>query len=97
MRRRVSALAAILALGPALALAEPFAPVTHSFETRFGVAYTHNHDNRRSRMEPLYGARYTVTFNHQTDSGMRFGLSFGVSLDNMNTPAPWRDRTVARN
>lgn len=97
MRRRVSALVAVLALSPALALAEPFAPVTHSFETRFGVAYTRDDNTPRGRMEPFYGARYTVTFNHQTDNGMRFGLSMGVSLDNMNTPAPWRDRTLARN
>lgn len=98
MHRRVSALAAaLLALSPALAVAEPFVPVTHAFETRFGVAYTRDGDNRRGRMEPFYGARYTVTFNHQTDNGMRFGLSMGVSLDNMNTPAPWRNRTLTRN
>jgi len=66
-----------------------FRPVTHQIELRFGMSYSSGRG-----MEPGYGARYTMTLNHQFDSGWQVGVSLGVSLDNLNTPAPWRDRAI---
>lgn len=68
-----------------------FRPVTHRIELRFGMSY-----NSDRGMEPGYDARYTVTFNHQLDNGWQVGVSLGVSLDNLNSPSPWRDRGLAR-
>ena len=64
-----------------------FQPVTHEFDMRFGVVYSSD-----KGMEPAYGARYRVTFNHQMDNGWQFGLSLGASLDNMNRSAHWREQ-----
>ncbi|WP_333830279.1 hypothetical protein [Pararhodobacter sp.] len=68
-----------------------FQPVTHRVELRFGMSY-----NSETGLEPGYGARYTVTFNQQFDNGWQVGVSLGVSLDNLNTRAPWRDRGLGR-
>jgi len=68
-----------------------FRPVTHRIELRFGMSYSSDEGLR-----PGYGARYTMTLNHQLDNGWQVSASVGVSLDNLNTPAPWRDRAIAR-
>jgi len=71
---------------------DSFQPVVHEFDMRFGMAYSSDRG-----AEPVYGARYRVTFNHRLDNGFRVGLSVGISTDNMNTSARWRDRALARN
>lgn len=68
-----------------------FRPITHNVELRFGMSYSSERG-----LEPGYGARYTMTVNHQFDNGWQVGVSLGVSLDNLNTPSPWRDRGYAR-
>lgn len=68
-----------------------FRPITHQVELRFGMTYSSDRG-----MQPGYGARYTMTLNHQLDNGWQVGVSLGVSLDNLNSPAPWRDRSIAR-
>lgn len=109
--RLTAALAGLALLAPTLATAETvypgifrndafrnpvnqdatFRPITHQVELRFGMSY----DSDRG-MQPGYGARYTMTLNHQFDNGWQVGVSLGVSLDNLNTPAPWRDRHTGR-
>ncbi|MCC5968602.1 MAG: hypothetical protein JJU15_01475 [Pararhodobacter sp.] len=66
-------------------------PVTHQFDMRFGIVYSSDRG-----MEPGMGARYRVTFNHQFDNGWQLGVSMGVSVDNLNSPAPWRYGVNAR-
>jgi len=68
-----------------------FRPITHQVELRFGMTYSSERG-----MQPGYGARYTMTLHHQMDNGWQVGVSLGVSLDNLNTPAPWRDRGIGR-
>ncbi len=110
--RLVAALVGLALLAPAMAEAEmaypgifradsfrnpigqetTFRPITHQVELRFGMTYSSDRG-----MQPGYGARYTMTLNHQFDSGWQMGVSLGISLDNLHTPAPWRDRAIARN
>lgn len=70
---------------------EGFQPVVHEFDMRFGMAYSSD-----SGAEPVYGARYRVTFNHRLDNGWRVGVSVGVSMHNLNTSSRWRDRALPR-
>lgn len=69
-----------------------FQPVVHEFDMRFGMAYSSDRG-----AEPVYGARYRVTFNHRLDNGFRVGLSVGIATDNLNTLGRWRDRSLAHN
>lgn len=68
-------------------------PVEHRFEGRFGVAYIRDAGAASGRFEPLGGLRYTLTLNHQLDSGARLSFSFAVQGDHLPggglAPRPW--------
>ena len=78
---RTALLTAILPLalpGPALA------DVSHSIQGRFGVAYTQGPGAAGGQAEPLFEGRYTTTFDHQADNGMRFRFELGVMFGNLD-------------
>ncbi|MFN3955188.1 MAG: hypothetical protein ACK4LQ_12115 [Pararhodobacter sp.] len=68
-------------------------PVEHRFEGRFGVAYIRDAGATNGRFEPLAGLRYTLTLNHQLDSGARLSFSFAVQGEHLPgggfAPRPW--------
>ena len=74
-----------------LALDPP--PIEHRFEGRFGVAYIRDAGAPSGRLEPLAGLRYTLTLNHQLDSGARLSFSFAVEGEHFGPGArphrPW--------
>lgn len=68
-----------------LALSGPvLADVSHSIQGRFGVAYTQGPGATRGQAEPLFEGRYTTTFDHQADNGMRFRFELGVMFGNLD-------------
>jgi len=71
-----------LAVSAAPALAE--VTITHSIEGRFGVSYVSSGDGT-GRTRPLYEGRYTTTFAHQADNGLRFRFDLGVVIGNMDS------------
>lgn len=62
--------------------------VTHSFEARFGVGYQADQLNPRGRFQSLYQGRFTSSFAHTSDSGMRFQFDLGIEGGNMTSPWP---------
>lgn len=80
-----------MAVSASPALAEVM--VTHSVEGRFGVSYVSS-GNGAGRTQPLYEGRYTTTFAHQTDNGLRFRFDLGVIVGNIE--ADRSDRRAAR-
>lgn len=72
-----------------LLLASPVAAdVTHSIEARFGVAYRSGPAGAPGRLQELYEGRYTSTFTHQSDNGLRFRFDLGVAAGNFEPNYP---------
>jgi len=74
-------------LVPILLIALPvpaLADVSHAIEGRFGVAYSQGPGATRGQAEPLFEGRYTTTFDHQADNGMRFRFELGVMFGNLD-------------
>ncbi len=69
------------------------ADVTHSFDTRFGVAYVS--DGSQSQMRGLYSGRYTSTFSHEADSGYVFRFEIELEVGNFSPNAPGAHRIQA--
>ncbi|MEZ5750997.1 MAG: hypothetical protein R3D60_03170 [Paracoccaceae bacterium] len=80
----------LLALG--LASATPLAPaladVSHSYGGRFGVSYQRDPNAAPGTTSVLYEGRYTTTFSHQTDNGLRFRFQVDLSVGNLAPRRP---------
>jgi hypothetical protein len=63
------------------------AEVTHTVEGRFGVAYR-NDGTGAGQSGALYEGRYTASFAHRMDNGVRFRFDIGVVVTNFEGPAP---------
>ena len=73
----------VLPVLTATAIATPsMADVTHSIETRFGVAYVS--DGAQSRTRGVYSGRYTSTFSHEADNGYTFRFEIELEVGNFS-------------
>lgn len=75
---------------PFLVASPSFAEVTHSIETRFGVGYTSDPNQRHGQMQSLYSGRYTSAFSHQSDGGVLFRFELGIEVGNFEPRRPGR-------
>jgi len=73
----VSLLALLLASAPALA------DVSYSVGGRFGVAYREDPAHPGGQMMALYEGRYTTTYSHEADNGLRFRFDVSVVVGNL--------------
>lgn len=72
-----SLLALLLASAPALA------DVSYSVGGRFGVAYREDPAHPGGQMMALYEGRYTTTYSHEADNGLRFRFDVSVVVGNL--------------
>lgn len=76
-----------LVLASSLLLAAPaVAEVTHSMSARFGVGYRADQMNPHGSFQSLYEGRYTSSFTHQADNGIRFRFDFEIEVGNFDSP-----------
>jgi len=61
-----------------------FADVTHSIDARFGVSYRQDPSNPTGTARALYEGRYTTSFTHRSDGGLRFRFDLGIVVGNMD-------------
>ena len=80
---------AILTALVLLTAAPATADVTYSVEGRFGVAYSHDAATGQTQARPMYEGRYTTTFSHQADNGVRFRFDLGIVVGNLDSVVPY--------
>lgn len=88
---KMIAVPAALLLGAGAVQAET--TVIHAIEGRFGVSYNSDPNAPRGGLQPLYEGRYTTSFLHESDGGLRFRFDIGVVVGNIQSerqPHPWR-------
>ncbi|MCB1406881.1 MAG: porin [Rhodobacteraceae bacterium] len=66
------------------------ADVTHSMQARFGVTYRSNAQGPNGGLQGLYEGRFTSTFAHQADNGLRFRFEIEIESSNFE---PYRTDT----
>ena len=81
-------LTAIFRILPAAARTPAAAEMTQTVETRFGVGYTSDPLQPRGGLQALYEGRYTASFDHQADNGVRFRFDLGIAIGNFDSQVP---------
>lgn len=64
------------------------ADVAHSYGGRFGVSYQRNPNAVPGTTVVLYEGRYSTTFTHQADNGLRFRFEIDLSVGNITPRRP---------
>ena len=73
--------ASLIAL--ALASTPALADVSYSVGGRFGVSYREDPTRPGGQMMALYEGRYTTSYSHQADNGLRFRFDVSVVVGNL--------------
>lgn len=76
---------------PAFADIESGTGVEHRVDGRFGVSIIDG-PNGTSGTQGLYEGRYTASFRHTADNGVRFRFDLGVAIGNFDSMDPPRYR-----
>lgn len=77
--------ASLIALALALASTPALADVSYSVGGRFGVSYREDPTRPGGQMMALYEGRYTTSYSHQADNGLRFRFDVSVVVGNIPT------------
>ena len=75
--------ASLIALALALASTPALADVSYSVGGRFGVSYREDPTRPGGQMMALYEGRYTTSYSHQADNGLRFRFDVSVVVGNL--------------
>ena len=75
--------ASLIALALALASTPALADVSYSVGGRFGVSYREDPTRPGGQMMALYEGRYTTTYSHEADNGLRFRFDVSVVVGNL--------------